>query len=56
VDASEARALSFLIAIKKTVNTSNQGTPTCRADINSDGAVNITDIFDFLNKWFTGCP
>jgi hypothetical protein len=29
---------------------------TCRADINGDGSLNVQDVFDYLNAWFTGCP
>lgn len=28
----------------------------CRADFNRDNASNTTDIFEFLNTWFAGCP
>lgn len=28
----------------------------CRSDFNRDNASNATDIFDFLNSWFAGCP
>ncbi len=28
----------------------------CRGDFNRDNASNVTDIFDFLNTWFAGCP
>jgi len=30
--------------------------PTCQPDFNNDGFVNTQDIFDFLTRWFTGCP
>jgi hypothetical protein len=31
------------------------GTATCRVDFDGSGAVNIDDIFIFLNAWFAGC-
>jgi hypothetical protein len=31
-------------------------TPWCVADFNRDGALNVADIFDYLNSWFNGCP
>jgi hypothetical protein len=30
-------------------------TPWCPVDYNRDGALNTTDIFDYLNAWFAGC-
>jgi hypothetical protein len=30
-------------------------TPACPVDYNRDGALNTTDIFDYLNAWFSGC-
>ncbi len=28
----------------------------CAADFNRDGLESVSDIFDFLNDWFAGCP
>ena len=28
----------------------------CPADFNKSGALEIADVFDFLNAWFAGCP
>jgi subtilisin-like proprotein convertase family protein len=28
----------------------------CAADFNQSGALEVQDIFDFLNAWFAGCP
>ncbi len=28
----------------------------CPADFNESGALEVQDIFDFLNSWFAGCP
>jgi hypothetical protein len=51
---------SFLIAAteasKKVELLPGQGAPRCRVDFNADGAVNVQDIFDFLNNWMSGCP
>jgi hypothetical protein len=30
--------------------------PDCRADFNHSGGLEVQDIFDFLNRWFAGCP
>jgi hypothetical protein len=30
--------------------------PVCRADFNNSQALEVQDIFDFLNAWFAGCP
>lgn len=40
-----------------TVNLDNAGypAPICRADFNSDFQTDVSDIFNFLNTWFTGC-
>lgn len=29
---------------------------SCNADFNRSGAIEVQDIFDFLNAWFAGCP
>ncbi len=29
---------------------------SCGSDANHNGVSNVTDIFDFLNVWFAGCP
>ena len=30
--------------------------PTCPADVNLDGQATVQDVFDFLTRWFSGCP
>jgi hypothetical protein len=32
----------------------NESSPCCKADYNQNGAVEIQDIFDYLNAWFAG--
>jgi hypothetical protein len=31
-------------------------TPSCAADFNRDGSLNVSDVFDYLSAWFDGCP
>jgi hypothetical protein len=31
-------------------------TPSCPADFNGSGTLNVPDIFAFLSAWFAGCP
>lgn len=33
-----------------------QPTDGCAADFDRSGTLGVSDIFDFLNAWFTGCP
>jgi hypothetical protein len=52
---------AFRIAVRGTMGlvqaqAATPATPPCRQDINNSGAVDVQDIFDYLNLWFTGCP
>lgn len=47
---------AFLLAANPVTTGGNNSTPTCVADFNRDGSVQVNDIFDFLSAWFTGCP
>lgn len=37
-------------------STGGNAQPNCPADINNDGLTTIQDVFEFLARWFTGCP
>ncbi len=39
-----------------TCATLGRPNPCCFADYNGNGAATVSDIFDFLNEWFAGCP
>ncbi len=55
--ASTGHDYSYLIAATPvTTNQPMSGSPSCSADINRDGVVNVQDVFDYLSQWFTGCP
>jgi hypothetical protein len=30
--------------------------PSCGADFNRDGSINVEDVFDYMSAWFVGCP
>lgn len=47
------RDLSFLLAVKPAAQ--QQAQPTCAADFNRDGSLNISDLFAYLAAWFNGC-
>jgi hypothetical protein len=34
----------------------NNATPCCRGDFNQSGALEVQDIFDYLNAWFATFP
>jgi hypothetical protein len=48
---------SFLIAADGVTTPGPiNSVPSCRADTNHDGHLSVSDVFDFLNLWFSGCP
>lgn len=54
--------LSFLIATRDSEQHAAGGggstgnPPRCVADADGDGTVSVSDIFQFLSRWFAGCP
>lgn len=54
------RDYAFLVAVDDSRIPGNgnpaPGTATCPADMNSDNRLTASDIFDFLNTYFAGCP
>jgi hypothetical protein len=59
--AKTGNDFSFLIAADGLttpgpINGGPGSTPSCRADVNGDGTLNVQDVFDYLNTWFGGCP
>lgn len=57
-----ARDLAFRIyrkpdpAIMSGTTGNGNAAPTCRADIDGDGLNTVQDVFEFLARWFVGCP
>jgi hypothetical protein len=37
-------------------NTPCNPNPCCPANFSGSGVLAIADIFEFLNRWFAGCP
>ena len=59
--AKTGNDFSFLIAADGLttpgpINGGPGNANTCRADVNSDGTLNVQDVFDYLNSYFSGCP
>lgn len=52
------RDLSFRIAVAQPQipAAAEISEPACPADADENGAVEVTDIFFFLSRWFQGCP
>lgn len=52
------RDLSFRIAVAQPqiAAAADTSAPPCPADADQNGAVEVTDIFFFLSRWFQGCP
>lgn len=54
------RDYSFLIAVDDTITPDLHGTgpaaTACPADMNHDSRLTASDVFDFLNVYFAGCP
>lgn len=55
------RDLSFVIAVAERQvggegGSGGNANPTCLADAELDGDVDVADIFAFLSRWFQGCP
>jgi hypothetical protein len=47
---------AFLIAADRIGTEPGAAGASCAADFNRDAAVDILDVFDFLQAWFNGCP
>ncbi|MFN7021192.1 MAG: hypothetical protein ACK4WH_07690 [Phycisphaerales bacterium] len=53
--------LAFLIAtddapFRAAQTPPDRGTRTCVVDLNNDGVVSLQDLFEFLGRWYSGCP
>ncbi|MFN7020981.1 MAG: hypothetical protein ACK4WH_06595 [Phycisphaerales bacterium] len=56
------RDLALLVASRQPIPVGASGPggsgarPTCAADIDRSGTVTLQDLFDFITRWFEGCP
>lgn len=58
----QQRDLAFMVAAQQPAPPNGLGAggigsrPPCEADVDGSGTVSLQDVFEFLTRWFAGCP